>query len=83
MFLSYKMDDVKINLVINSKKLRNINQNAINIVLSIEDGLIRCDPQKQYLELNIVSWIIKMIFTIRKMQIINFKLLLKMMMIIF
>ena len=50
-------DNTKINLVINSKKLRSINQNANNIVLPIDDGLIRCDPKTQYLELNIVSWI--------------------------
>jgi hypothetical protein len=52
-------DNTKINLVINSKKLRGINQNANNIVLPIDDGLIRCDPKTQYLELNIVSWIMK------------------------
>jgi len=52
-------DTKKINLVINSKKLRNINQNANNIVLNLSDGLIRCDPKNEYLELNIVSWIIK------------------------
>ena len=53
------MDDVKLNLVINSKKIRNISQNANNIILNIEDGLIRCDPKTQYWELNIVSWIMK------------------------
>ena len=52
-------DTKKINLVINSKKLRNINQNANNIVLNLSDGLIRCDPKTEYLELNIVSWIMK------------------------
>ena len=52
-------ENVKINLVINSKKLRNLNQNANNITLNIEDGLIRCDPKTQYIELNIVSWIMK------------------------
>ena len=52
-------ENVKINLVINSKKLRNLNQNANNITLNIEDGLIRCDPKSQYIELNIVSWIMK------------------------
>ena len=46
-------------LVINSKKLRNINQNANNVVLNLSDGLIKCDPKNEYLELNIVSWIMK------------------------
>ena len=52
-------ENVKINLVINSKKLLNLNQNANNITLNIEDGLIHCDPKTQYIELNIVSWIMK------------------------
>ena len=38
-------ENIKINLVINSKKIRNLYQNANNITLNIEDGLIHCDPK--------------------------------------
>lgn len=49
----------KINLIINTKKLRTINQNPNNVTLIIEEGLIKCDFKKEYIEMNIVSLIMR------------------------
>ena len=45
----------KINIMINSKNIRNIDQNPNNVVLNIDQPLIKCDARTQYLEMNIVS----------------------------
>jgi len=52
-------DDSKINLIINSKKIRNVNQNANDILITIGDGIIKCNPDTQYIEMNIINWVIK------------------------
>jgi hypothetical protein len=52
-------DDSKINLIINSKKIRNLNDNANDILITIGDGIIKCNPDNQYIEMNIINWIIK------------------------
>jgi hypothetical protein len=52
-------DDSKINLIINSKKIRNVNKNANDILITIGDGIIKCNPDTQYIEMNIINWVIK------------------------
>jgi hypothetical protein len=52
-------DDSKINLIINSKKIRNVNENANNILITIGDGIIKCNPDTQYIEMNVINWVIK------------------------
>jgi len=61
MFAYIKMSSEarKINLIINTKKLRTINQNPNNVTLIIEDGLIKCDFKTEYIEMNIVSLIMR------------------------
>ena len=52
-------DDSKINLIINSKKIRNVNENENNILITIGDGIIKCNPDTQYIEMNVINWVIK------------------------
>ena len=52
-------DDTKINLSINSRKLRTIDGNANNILITIHDGIIKCNNDTQYIEMNIINWVIK------------------------
>jgi len=52
-------DDTKINLSINSRKLRTIDGNANNILVTIDDGIIKCNKDTQYIEMNIINWVMK------------------------
>jgi hypothetical protein len=48
----------KVNLYINTKHYTQ-NKNPNNIVINIPAGSIKCNPKTQYIEMNIVSWIMK------------------------
>ena len=48
----------KVNLYINTKHYTK-NKNPNNIVINIPAGSIKCNPKTQYIEMNIVSWIMK------------------------
>lgn len=47
----------KVNLYINTKHYQNQKPN--DIVINIPAGSIKCNPKTQYIEMNIVSWIMK------------------------
>lgn len=47
----------KVNLYINTKHYKDQNPN--NLVINIPAGSIKCNPKTQYIEINIVSWIMK------------------------
>lgn len=57
-FIQYS-DDTTINIMINSKNIRNIDQNPNNVLLNIDQSLIKCHPRTQYLEMNVISFVMK------------------------
>lgn len=48
----------KVNLYINTKHYTQ-NQNPNNLIINIPAGSIKCNAKTQYIEMNIVSWIMK------------------------
>jgi hypothetical protein len=52
-------DDSKINLIINRKKIRNEKKNTNDILITTGDGIFKCNPDTQYIEMNVINWVIK------------------------